>query len=162
MNAPQPSVIVPSWHDCRTESERQAALALALGAVNGNRTEAAKLLKMNRGHLQDRLAFYARIAVGAVGTVGRTDSTDSHDTDGAVGPSVSPALTCWLPAPSFHRVETVEAVETAKMTFEPPKHLKDWLERKALERKQASGGRFAVSPVIVEILEARMREEQEG
>lgn len=146
-----------TWAECRGEQCRQQLLADTLETTSGNRTHAARLLQMSRQHLQDVLAKYARM----VEAVRPTDSTTAGDTDKPVVPTVLPALTYWLPGPSFHRVDTVDAVETATMTFAPPKHLKDWLERKALDRKQSSGGRFAVSPVIVEILErARAAEEQ--
>jgi hypothetical protein len=153
-----------TWADCRTEQDRQSTLALALEITAGNRTRAAALLQMNRQHLQDVLARYARLAagVGPVGVVGRSDSSDTEGADGRVGPTILPSLTYWLPAPTFRSMSSAVAVtDEAKITIGLPKPLKDWLERKALDQKQASGGRFAVSPVIVEILEAqRLREEQ--
>jgi hypothetical protein len=148
------------WSECRGELDRQQVLADALRMTKGNRTHAAKLLKMNRGHLQDLLAKYARMAHEGVGS---TDRPTPPDTDGGVGPTVLPALTYWLPAPSFHHVSSALAVTTdeAKIQIVLPKPLKDWLERKALDQKQSNGGRFAVSPVIVDILEAqRLREER--
>lgn len=52
-----------------------------------------------------------------------------------------------------------DARASVKVTLDLPKHLKDWLEQKALDRKQAGGGRFAISPIVVEILEAVRAEE---
>lgn len=49
-------------------------------------------------------------------------------------------------------------VGTENVSVQLPKTMKDWLERKALERKQRSGGRFAVSPIIVELIERAMAE----
>lgn len=160
------------WRDCRNELERQQAIADAMSATGGVVSDAAKVLRMNRQYLHEVLAGYARQmatvgssdSVGRVGSVGRTDTTDNEGADGRVGPTILDSLTSWLPAPSFRRVSSVASMvemETSKMTFEPPKELKDWLEKKALDRKQTQGGRFAVSPIIVEILQrAKAAEEQ--
>lgn len=78
-------------------------------------------------------------------------------------PTHSASLTYAGRMPTFRRMSSAAAstdVETLTLSGIPAP-LKAWLQEKALRRIQADGGRFAVSPIIVEILE-RARAEEEG
>lgn len=52
---------------------------------------------------------------------------------------------------------------TEELKVQLPKRMKDWLERKALHRKQTGEARrFAVSPIVVELIEREMTREDEA
>jgi len=55
--------------------------------------------------------------------------------------------------------ETLEATaDVVRVAFDLPKAINDWLERKALERKQrGQSARMAKSPIVVELIEEAMQ-----
>lgn len=169
------------WSDCRTEAERRAAL---LAALRDHQTgeDQARALGIRRSSLYRILARYGTVHpaapdpsvsgvrhVSVVSAVSAGDSDSERDApNGHHGRTVSAtdsgALTYGGPIPTFRRVSSVVAVtEGETLTLGGiPKPIKDWLQSKALKRMQSEGGRFAVSPVVVEILERAMAEEENG
>lgn len=150
-----------TWAEARRGPEQRAAVAEALRVSGGNVTEAARLLGIGRQYLHRLLAgpFGASVARGDSG-----DTVAEGDADGhveTVARTLSKPLTYRRQAPTLGvNMSTAPLmVEDAKITMELPKPMKDWLEKKALERKQRNGGRMAVSPILVELIEREMAAE---
>jgi hypothetical protein len=156
--------VVKRWRDCRSEAERRSAVEEALLAVDGCVKAAAPLLDMNRQYLHEVMAKMC-IRVGRVARVGRVGPHDSVASDPPVGPTDLKSLTYGHPAHTLVAMSSAVPVtpnEEAQVTLALPKPMKDWLEKKALERKQRDGGRFAISPIVEELIEAAMAVDHEG
>lgn len=127
-----------------------------LEAMAGSRSqgEAAARLGITRRHLS-RLLRETRETPCLNGTPETAYGGETR--------SDSALLTYGRSAPTFNRVSTTAAMtENPKLTIELPRNLKDWLERKALDRKQRDGGRFSVAPLVRELLEREMNAEKKG
>lgn len=156
------------WRDCKTTQERHAAIVEAMAVARGVKKDAAKLLGLNRQYFQ---GLYKKLLAGSdtVARVASSDTVASRDTRdtkdrvasvGTVVPSIGRSLTSGRREPTLPHMDAVadQTVGIENLSIQVPKRVKDWLERQALERKQRTGGRFAVSPIIVELIERAMVE----
>ena len=162
------------WRECRSERERRAALVEAMNASAGNVQRAAVLLGISCRWLTQLLRRNRLLAEKSVPTEQPESSDRSVSGDPGEKATLYVPLTYKRADPSFPRMTAVvgsaeNAADSAKarrgvvLTIEGcPKEIKDWLERKALARKQRTGGRFAISPIAVEIFLEAMARDEEG
>lgn len=175
------------WRDCKGPRERAAAVAEALRTTS-TVGEAAQALGITRRYLTmllppgeaDRLrsvtpttdenptksgndeqegnTLHGEKSILTFPTVG------AENRDAAEKATDSGSLTYGGPLPSFRRVgSTVAVTDGETLTLAGvPTDLKHWLQGLALRRMQEGGGRFALTPIVVEILQrAKDAEEQD-
>lgn len=159
------------WRDCATTQERHAAVIEALRLAQGKVNRAAKLLGLSRQYLHGVLKIM-RAQGDTVASVAMHDTVKRNDTSARVGrvakagtvvPSDSKSLTSGDPAPTVPAMDSVAdqtdvETEWVAVTVQLPKPLKERLEREALEEKQKTGGRFALSPIVVRYIKKGMAE----
>jgi len=161
-----------TWRDCRSETERAEVVAQVFRSYR-TVERAAAALGITRRYLTKMLApGEARRLRENMQTHETSENSENavHATPAAKGERSSSenrtqaeSLTYADALPTFRHVSSATANHDVEslMLSGVPRIIKDWLQEKALRRVQANGGRFALSPVVVEILE-RARREEEG
>jgi hypothetical protein len=153
------------WSDCKTTQERQAALVEALQVARGVKSNAAKLLGMNRQHLHRWLrSSSARDGVAPGDTVASRDTLHTVATLAGGASSNSEPLTRSGGRPTFAIVSTAPTVidEEVTVTLRLPRRCVEWLDVEAVKRKYASGqSKAAKAPIVVEMIERAMAGEKQ-